>query len=215
VGLSPICAVLAVRTAQTVASIPMRISVVNVKGGVGKTTTAVYLAALAAEAGPVVLVDADPQASAAEWLEEASVPGVQVVEAPSERLVTRAAELAGDCTLIIDTPPGAERLVRAAIASSDAVVIPTRAGGVEVSRVQATLGMLPPGRPHGLVLIAGRPNTRDYRDTVAGWVEAGVPVWASIPERVGIAAGPEGPLHPDGLAAYRGVLDAVASARSL
>ena len=36
-----------------------------------------------------------------------------------------------------------------------------------------------------------------------------MPVWASVPERVGIAAGPDRPLHPDGLTGYRPVLDAL------
>ena len=49
----------------------MNIVVSNVKGGVGKTTTSVYLAAAAARRGrgPVLLVDADPQGSTAEWYE--------------------------------------------------------------------------------------------------------------------------------------------------
>ena len=49
----------------------MNIVVSNVKGGVGKTTTSVYLSAAAVERGwdPVVLVDADRQASSAEWFE--------------------------------------------------------------------------------------------------------------------------------------------------
>ena len=38
---------------------------------------------------------------------------------------------------------------------------------------------------------------------VAAWVEAGVPVWGSVPERVNIASGPEGWLSPDGLESYR------------
>lgn len=64
----------------------------NVKGGVGKTTTDVYLAAVAVARGydPVLLLDADRQASAAAWLEERPIEGVTVIEAPSQRTLARA-----------------------------------------------------------------------------------------------------------------------------
>lgn len=45
----------------------MRIAVVNTKGGVGKTTNAVHLAAMLAQQSPTLLIDGDPQASAASW----------------------------------------------------------------------------------------------------------------------------------------------------
>jgi chromosome partitioning protein len=49
------------------------IAVVNRKGGSGKTTTAVSVAAALAERGlPVLLIDLDPQASASAWLADAS-----------------------------------------------------------------------------------------------------------------------------------------------
>lgn len=42
-------------------------AVVNTKGGVGKTTTAVHLATMFAANAPTLLIDGDPQASAASW----------------------------------------------------------------------------------------------------------------------------------------------------
>jgi chromosome partitioning protein len=184
----------------------VNIAVSNVKGGVGKTTTAVYLAAVAAErGGDVVLVDADPHASSAIWLEERPIEGVSVVEAPSERTLVRALRTE-DALVVIDTPPGDERLVRAAIDAADSVVIPTRAGGVEFPRVVTTLDMLPARTPRGLVIAAARLGTNDLNDTIDWWKKEGVPIWGVIPERVGIAAGPESRLYREGLDLYADVL---------
>jgi chromosome partitioning protein len=185
----------------------VNIVVTNLKGGVGKTTTAVYLAAVAVERGyePVTLIDADRQASSAEWLEERPHEGVTVVEAPSERTLARAMSR-HDGLAIIDTPPGDERLVQSAINAADAVVIPTRAGGVEYPRVVVTLGMIPAGTPRGILIAAARLGTNDLDETIAWWKGENVPVWGVIPERVGIAAGPEARLYRQGLHEYETVL---------
>jgi chromosome partitioning protein len=192
----------------------MNIVITNLKGGVGKTTTAVYLAAAAAERGydPVMLIDADRQASSAEWLEERPVEGVTVVEAPSERTLTR--EMGRhDGIGVVDTPPGDERLVQSAINSADAVVIPTRAGGVEYARVAVTLAMIPARTPRGVVINSARLGTNDLEDAIAWWKQENVAVWGVIPERVGIAAGPEARLYRQGLDEYDGVLKRVLRGR--
>ena len=185
----------------------MNIVVTNLKGGVGKTTTTVYLAAVAASRGhlPVVVVDADRQASAAEWLEERPIDGIEVIEAPSERTLARAMR-ADEGTVVVDLPPGDERLVQAAISAADAVVIPTRAGGVEFGRVAYTLGLIPPRTPRGVVIAAARLGTNDLQETIDWWKGENVPVWGVVPERVGIAAGPEARLYREGLDEYGKVL---------
>jgi chromosome partitioning protein len=185
----------------------MNIAVANVKGGVGKTTTSVYLSAAAVARGydPVLLIDADRQASSAEWLEERPVDGVMVVEAPSERTVTRAMTR-HDGLGVVDVAPGDERLSQSAITSADVVVIPTRAGGVEFSPVLKTLEMVPSKTPRGVVICAARLGTNDLDETIAWWRSERVPIWGVIPERVGIAAGPEARLYREGLERYDGVL---------
>ena len=45
--------------------------------------------------------------------------------------------------------------------------------------------MVPKRLPAGLVIASARTFTRDYQETVAMWTEAGVPVWGTVPERVG------------------------------
>jgi chromosome partitioning protein len=181
----------------------MNIVVSNVKGGVGKTTTAVYLAGAAAQRGrgPVYLVDADRQASSAEWYDTMPLVGVELLEAPSERTVAKAMGR-GDGVVVVDTPPGDERIVRAALSRADVLVIPTRAGGVEPNRVVATLEMTPANIPAGVVICSARLGTRDLEATVEWWAELDVPVWGIIPERVSIASGPSARLSPEGLDLY-------------
>jgi chromosome partitioning protein len=185
----------------------MNIVVANVKGGVGKTTTAVYLAAAASAHGhdPVVLVDADRQGSSAEWLEERPVAGVTVVEAPSERTLAKALNRRSGVT-VVDSPPGDQRLIQASVASAAAVVVPTRAGGVELSPALLTLELIPAKARRGIVVCSARLGTNDLDETIEWWRGQKVPVWGIVPERVGIAAGPEASLHREGLDHYAGVL---------
>ncbi len=180
------------------------------KGGVGKTTTAVYLAAVAsANRRAVTIVDGDSQASAAEWVEsteDGQLLKVDVVEAPTDRLLTKALDRVDrDDVAIVDTPPGNERLLAKAIERATVVIVPTRVGGVETPRAEAVLELVPSRQPVGLVICSARTFTRDYQETLVTWAEAGVPVWGTIPERVAIAAGPAGWLSADGLESYRSV----------
>ena len=188
----------------------MIVVVAALKGGVGKTTTAVYLAALAAGSRKsATLIDADPQASSADWIETATddqLEAVTPVEAPTDRLLSRAlSRIDGDEVAVVDTPPGNERLLAKAIDVADVVIVPARVGGVENTRVEAVVSMVPINVPLGLVICSARTYTLDYQQAVTTWTAAAVPLWGTVPERVSIAAGPESVLSADGLDAYRGV----------
>ena len=108
---------------------------------------------------------------------------------------------------VVDTPPGNERITQAIVALADAVVIPTRAGGVEYSRVMSTLELIPARIPRGVVICAARLGTNDLEAAIEWWKEQKLEIWGVIPERVGIAAGPEARLSREGLEGYDAVLN--------
>jgi chromosome partitioning protein len=64
----------------------LTVAVIAQKGGVGKTTLALHLAVEAAKAGPVVIIDIDPQSSAAQWADSRMAKEPSVVACPPARL---------------------------------------------------------------------------------------------------------------------------------
>jgi len=65
-----------------------------------------------------------------------------------------------------------------------------------------------------VVICAARLGTKDLDEAVAWWEEQKVAVWGIIPERVGIASGPEARLYREGLDAYAAVLKKAVRKRS-
>lgn len=116
------------------------------KGGVGKTTLAGHLAvaAEAAGAGPVVLIDTDPQGSLAGWWNERQAESPAFAQADLDRLPRQLAELAaaGAQLVIIDTPPGVTATVRQVLAQADLVLIPTRPSPHDLRAVGATVDLV-------------------------------------------------------------------------
>lgn len=122
------------------------VAVVNLKGGSGKTTTPMHLAAAWHDAGERVLViDADPQGSAVAWASDCAETGTPlpwpVLGRASGTLHSEKPTLAaGWNVVVIDCPPAAadHRVVRSAIRAADCIVVPCRPTAPDTRRVAPT-----------------------------------------------------------------------------
>ncbi|APT93829.1 chromosome partitioning protein ParA (plasmid) [Corynebacterium phocae] len=168
----------------------MRIAFVHTKGGVGKTTGAVLLAAAAHARGLAVEVfDADPQGSATRWAEVASATGdpLPFPIRPVTARVLRSAPVV-DGWQIVDTPPGTAAEIQAAIDTADLVIIPTHPTPIDIDRVWPTLETVE-HRMTGVLLVGVQERRRLYRDTREVFESQGVATFYNfIPEREALKA---------------------------
>lgn len=127
------------------------IAIVSQKGGVGKTTLAIHIAAAAHAAGYVTcLIDLDPQATAAAWGDWREGNAPEVITTPPTRLARtiQAAREAGAQVVVIDTPPNADAAAREAVRAADLILIPARPRVFDLHAV-ATTAALVEGFPAG------------------------------------------------------------------
>ena len=116
------------------------------KGGSGKTTLCGQLAVAAemAGAGPIALIDCDPQGSLADWWNSRAQSTPMFVRTSVDRLGEDLAQLEsqGISLVFVDTPPSVTDTIRDIVSHADMVVIPTRPSPHDLRAVGATLDIV-------------------------------------------------------------------------
>lgn len=109
----------------------MIVAFTNQKGGVGKSTAAVHMAAWMRQQGSVLLVDADAQQSSSAWGELLDLP-CEVMSDPEE-LFDALPQLAAEYdTAIVDGPGGMSEVTKSILARCDLALVPCQPSGLDL-----------------------------------------------------------------------------------
>jgi chromosome partitioning protein len=155
----------------------MIITVASFKGGVGKSTTAVHLAAYFRRLDKTVLIDADLNRSATAWAARGSLPFDVVDEAMTAK-VARAYE-----HLVFDTAARPDAEVLKVLADGcDMLVIPTTADGLSFDALMLTveaLRKIEAKRYRILITMTPPRPARDGEAAQEALIAQGLPVFAT------------------------------------
>ncbi|MCI0392927.1 MAG: AAA family ATPase [Acidobacteria bacterium] len=175
----------------------MILTLLNQKGGVGKTTLAVHIATGLTQRGSrCLLIDSDKQGSALDWAAVREEPHLfPVVGLPKPTLHKEIDKLGRDYAhVIIDSPPHANDVGRSAIMASDVILIPVQPSPLDVWATEETVKLVTEATPYKeklkYVFVINRRivNTAIGRDVVDTLANFDVPILDShIYQRVAFA----------------------------
>jgi chromosome partitioning protein len=151
------------------------VALLSQKGGTGKTTLSLHLAVAAEKAGQrAAVIDLDPQASSAAWKDSRESETPVVVSAPSTRLpqAIQAARDGGADLVLVDTAPHSGDVAMAAAEAADLVLVPCRAGILDLRAIGTTARIVKLADKKAYVVLNAVPPRAsnilaDARDAVA------------------------------------------------
>ncbi|GAB4574866.1 MAG: ParA family partition ATPase [Rhodothalassiaceae bacterium] len=163
------------------------------KGGSGKTTLSGHIAVAAeqAGAGPVVLIDTDPQGSLSDWWNERADPAPAFARTSIARLMSDLDELKsqGFKLAVIDTPPAITLAIQSVVSIADMVVIPTRPSPHDLRAAGATVELVDrAGKPLVFVVNAATPRARITAEAAVALSQHGTVAPVTIHQRTDFAS---------------------------
>jgi chromosome partitioning protein len=154
----------------------MIVTVAGFKGGVGKSTTAIHLAAYLVDFGPTVLVDGDPNRSATGWSKRGNGHHFKVVD---ERAIAKAAREHEH--VVVDTPARPSREDLDALADGcDLIVLPTLPNLFDLDALMGiveSLQAIGSEKFRALLTVVPPKPSRDGDEARAALAEAGLPMF--------------------------------------
>jgi chromosome partitioning protein len=156
----------------------MIITITALKGGVGKTTTSIHLAAYLQENAPTLLIDADRNRSALVWSREDKLPFTVASQAGATGIISKYTHIITDT----QARPEQEEL-QDLVASSDLLIIPTTANHLDLDTTIKTTELLEKwGAKYKVLLTQVDSRTRTGRAARGILEEAKLPLFqADIP----------------------------------
>jgi chromosome partitioning protein len=156
------------------------IAIISQKGGAGKTTLAVHLAAAAAAAGYIAaIIDLDPQSTAASWGDRRTASTPEVISGQATRLpaLVSAAKQNGADFLVLDTAPNADQAVSLAARAADVVLIPCRPAAFDLEAIETTLMLAKAAMKQAYVVLNSVPPRSGVgREAAEGLIARGAKV---------------------------------------
>jgi len=163
------------------------ISIINQKGGVGKTTLALNLAtAFYLHGKNTIILDLDPQSSASEWFDSRAIefPPVRSIQpARLEKTIEQAREIDTD-VIVLDTAPHTEATALAAARISDLVLVPCQPKIMDLRAMRRTADLLKLVKVPSFVVLNGVPHQGTVADEAAETIETDIGL-AVAPVRLG------------------------------
>ena len=178
----------------------MIISLVQQKGGVGKSSIVAHAAGhFVAWGKTVAVLDADPAGAVSAWLPEATRASRIVHQVDPDAIIDQIPRLQAEAEIVlVDGPAGASEVTRAILLRSDMAVVPVGPSALDLAALRSTLVLVDQaksirdGKPDVVVVVnRAQLHVTVSREVIEAVQALGVPVARTIiRQRAAIADSP-------------------------